>query len=118
MLCDWKPEIDAGDFIVLIVDFDQIDNPEVEMQASYASLMHKTVLAMIEAPGKPAKYMTELPGFMYENFEPENLENFRSNMARLVLRHKEVSDIKNAPKIKFLCFSGCVDCDRIMREGL
>jgi hypothetical protein len=118
MLCDWKPEIDAGEFIVLIVDFDQIDNPEVEMQASYASLMHKTVLAMIESPGRPAKYMTDLPGFMYENFEPEDLDSFKSGMSRLVLRHKELADIQNAPKIKFLCFSGCVDCDRIMREGI
>jgi hypothetical protein len=118
MLCDWKPEIDAGDFIVLIVDFDQIDNPEVEMQASYASLMHKTVLAMIENPGEPAKYMTELPGFMYENFERDDVMSFKSGMSRLILRHKELADIKNAPKIKFLCFSGCIDCDRIMREGV
>lgn len=118
MLCDWKPEIDAGEYIVLIVDSDQIDNPEVEMQASYASCMHKTVLAMIEAPGKPAPYMIDLPGFMYENFEPDDLESFKLGMSRLILRHKELSDIKNAPKIKFLCFSGCIDCERIMREGL
>ena len=120
MLCDWKGPIDAGDFIVLVVDRDQIDNQEVEMQATYASLTGKTVLAMIEAPGQPAVYMTQLKSFLWENFDPDQKSSFDMNLAKLIARHKEIKLISKSDrsKIGFICYSGSIDCDKIMTDGV
>jgi hypothetical protein len=119
MLCDWKGPIDSGDFIVIVVDRAQIDNQEVEMQATYASLTGKTVLAMIEAPGKPADYMFELKGFMWENFDPDQKESFDNNLAKLILRQKQYKkDRDRSSKIGFICFSGVIDCDKLMTDGI
>ena len=118
MICDWKEPIDSGEFIVLVVDCEQINNPEVEMQATYATLTGKTVLALIERPGEPAEYMKKLPVFMFEGFDPGSKRDFDRSMTKLIARRKEILNISDSPKIRFLCYTGSIDCEAIMRDGI
>lgn len=108
-VCDWKAVIDSGNFIVIIIDKNSLDNEEVEIQCEYAKAHKKTVLAMIESPCKPPEYMTKLNGFMYESFQIDSQQSFRNALKKLIQRHQ---DFNIQPT--FLCFNPKIK--KIMRR--
>jgi hypothetical protein len=102
MFCEWKTPIDAGDFIVIVLDRCMIEDKDVEMQAVYASKTGKKVFAVIEKGGQPAAYMHDLKGFMWEPFDPDSAMSFKKAVAKLISRHKEAMEFEAGPK--FICY--------------
>jgi len=91
MRCKWQKKVDEGNGVLLILDKNSLNDPEVRMQVAYARSVKKPIVALIELGAPLPKVLVESPDLIFEYFDSSSEKSLQIATEKLFRRHYERS---------------------------